>query len=41
MLVNTFLCFVLCSQDKDAQDKDNTARFRVNVKFEADVEITG
>ena len=31
----------LCSQDKDANDKDNKRVFSVPVKFEADVEIRG
>ena len=33
--------FLLCSQDKDKNDKDNRKTFSVPVKFEADVEIKG
>ena len=33
--------FLLCSQDKDANDKDNKKVFSIAVKFEADVEIRG
>lgn len=33
--------FLLCSQDKDANDKDNKKVFSIPVKFEADVEIRG
>lgn len=33
--------FFHCSQDKDANSKDNKKSFNVTVKFEADVEIIG
>lgn len=40
VLIETFF-FLLCSQDKDANDKDNKKVFSIPVKFEADVEIRG